>query len=110
MKESALFLLLTVLLSFAAPVILLTLGVAVLIAASLIPGLEAIGHQNYAHLLGFLETFGDGCPFLGILTIGSTGACAGGLFGMSILLRPLHSNNTYPQLGEPLLASKARQN
>jgi len=89
MKESALFLLLTVLLSFTAPVVLLVLGVALVSAAALTPGFEAIGQLGYTHLLGFLETFGDGCPFMGILTIGGTGAFAGGLFGLAILQRPL---------------------
>ena len=108
MKESALFLLLTVLLSFTAPVVVLTLGVVTISTVSLMPGLGAVGQQGYVHFLGFLETFGDGCPFMGILTIGSAGACAGGLFGAGLLLRPLHSGSA--RLGEPLLANKARQN
>ena len=98
MKESAPFLLLTILLSFTAPVVLLTLGLAVVSAASLMPGVGAIGQQGYWYLLGFLETFGDGCPFMGILTIGSTGAFAGGLFGAGLLVRPLHAGSA--RLGE----------
>ncbi len=108
MKELSIFVLLTILLSFTIPVVLLTVGLAIVCLAASLPGLAALGRQSYGHLVTFLATFGSGCPFAGIITIGSTSALAGGLFGLAVLQRPLNAIGN--RSSEPLLADKARQN
>lgn len=109
MKESLIFLLLTVLFSFTIPVVLLAAGLAIMCATSLLPGLAAASWEAYGHLVSFLATFGGGCPVTGIVTIGSSSAFAGGLFGLAILQRPLNLIGGNRPAG-PLLVNKARQN
>ncbi len=73
-------LMLTLILTFATPILLLG---GILTGASLvgyIPGLEALSQTSTGQILQFLATFGSGCPFEGVLVIGSTCSFVGALF------------------------------
>ncbi|MBW4576519.1 MAG: hypothetical protein KME08_14685 [Aphanothece sp. CMT-3BRIN-NPC111] len=71
---------LTTILSFAAPILLVGGGLAVVSLVGYIPGLAAMGQAGVAQILQFLATFGTGCPLQGILVIGWTCSFVGGLF------------------------------
>ena len=73
-------LLLTIILSFAAPILLVGGGLAVVFLVGYIPGLAAMGQTAAAQILQFLATFGTGRPVQGILVIGWTCSFVGGLF------------------------------
>jgi hypothetical protein len=73
-------LVLTALLSFVAPIVLMTVLVVALCGIGYIPGLETIGQTGTTQLLTFLAVFGSGCPVQGILVIGLTCSLVGTLF------------------------------
>lgn len=73
-------LLLTSVLSFTAPLLLVG-GVWVsLFLLGYIPLLEAIAQTGSEQILNFLAIFGNGCPLEGILVIGCTCGFVGALF------------------------------
>lgn len=75
-------LLLSTLLSFFSPVILLGGLLFLLHAAGYIPGFAPMSQAGMVHLWEFLAVFGGGCPLQGIITIGCTFAFVGSLFDL----------------------------
>jgi hypothetical protein len=75
-------LLLTVLLSFMAPIVLLGGLLAFLLVVSYIPGINLVGHLGTTALCKFLAVFGTGYPLHGIVTIGLTFSLVGGLLDL----------------------------
>ena len=75
-------LLLTALLSFAAPIALVGVMLTTLFAVSYVPGLAVLGHTGASQILGFLTIFGSGFPVQGILTIGLTCGIVGTLLDL----------------------------
>jgi len=73
-------LVLTILLSFVAPIVLITVFLASLSAIGYVPGLESIGQTGTTQLLQFLAVFGSGCPLQGVIVIGFTCSLVGALF------------------------------
>lgn len=73
-------LLLSVLLSFVTPVLLLTGVLGTLLAASYVPGIALLGKLGESQILSFLSIFGDGYPIQGVFIIGLTCGMVGGLF------------------------------
>ncbi|MGK7882980.1 MAG: hypothetical protein AB4060_23205 [Crocosphaera sp.] len=73
-------LLLSVLLSFVAPVLFLGAVLGSLLTLSYIPGIALLGQMGQELMLSFLSTFGEGYPLQGVLTIGVTCGMVGGLF------------------------------
>lgn len=73
-------LVLTILLSFVAPVAVVTVLFAAVGGIGCIPGLESIGQDGTTQLLNFLAVFGTGSPLQGITTIGCTCSLVGALF------------------------------
>lgn len=73
-------LLLTSLLTFAAPILLVGGVLASLSILSYIPILEAMGQTGAAQVCMFLAVFGNGCPLEGILVIGLACGLVGALF------------------------------
>ncbi len=73
-------LVLTILLSFVAPIVLVTVLFATISGLGYIPGLEAIGQTGTTQLLEFLTVFGSGCPLQGVIVIGFTCSLVGALF------------------------------
>ncbi len=71
---------LTMLLSFVAPIVLITVLLATASGIGYIPGLESIGQIGTTQMLSFLTVFGSGCPVQGIMVIGSTCSLVGALF------------------------------
>lgn len=72
--------LLTSLLSFLAPTLLVGGMLAGLSLISYFPGLEIIGHSGAMAVWYFLATFGNGCAIDGIWTIGLTCGFVGAMF------------------------------
>lgn len=73
-------LVLTISLSFVAPIVLMTALLAVISVISFVPGLEAVGQTGTTQLLQFLAVFGSGSPLQGATTIGFTCSLVGALF------------------------------
>ena len=73
-------LLLTVLFSFATPILVIGSGLVSLILVSYIPGLEVISHDLSRQILGFLAIFGSGFPVKGALVIAFTCTFVGSIF------------------------------
>lgn len=73
-------LLLTSVLSFAAPLLLVGGALTSLSLLGYIPVLEAIGQTGAQQILKFLATFGNGCPLEGMLVISCTCGFVGALF------------------------------
>lgn len=73
-------LVLTILLSFVAPIAVVTSLLAIATLTALLPGLETIGQIGTAQLLSFLAVFGTGNPLEGATTIGLACSFVGGLF------------------------------
>jgi hypothetical protein len=71
---------LTVLLSFFAPMLLMSGSLASTWLLTCIPGLNSIGQIPTNMLLTFLDTFGGGCAVQGMLTIGLVCGFVGALF------------------------------
>ncbi|MBE9187345.1 hypothetical protein IQ270_22490 [Microcoleus sp. LEGE 07076] len=72
--------LLTGLLSFVAPLLLIGAGLTGCSLIGLVPALQGIGHSGEHLILQFLATFGSGCPLQGFLVIGLTFGLVGALF------------------------------
>ncbi|MGL5080306.1 MAG: hypothetical protein ACRC8A_02350 [Microcoleaceae cyanobacterium] len=73
-------LLLTMLLSFLAPVLLIHGGLASFILVAHLPTLETVGQFCSHQILEFLTVFGSGQPWLGTIIIGLTFSLVGALF------------------------------
>jgi len=73
-------LLLTSLLSFVAPLLLIVAGLTGFLLIGLVPALQGLGHSGEDLILQFLATFGSGCPLQGFLVIGMTFGLVGALF------------------------------
>lgn len=73
-------LLLTGLLSFIAPLLLIIAGLTSFSLIGLVPSLQGLGHSGEELILQFLATFGSGCPLQGFLVIGMTFGLVGALF------------------------------
>ena len=71
---------LAVLLSFLAPMLLMSGSLASTWLLTCIPGFGAIGQIPTNMLLAFLDTFGGGCAVQGMLTIGLVCGFVGALF------------------------------
>jgi hypothetical protein len=72
--------LLTSLLSFVAPLLLIGAGLTGCSLIGLVPALEGVGRSGEDLILQFLATFGSGCPLQGFLVIGMTFGLVGALF------------------------------
>lgn len=75
-------LLLSTLVSFAIPVILVGGILGSLYTVSYIPGLSLMSQTGTSQIGKFLSVFGSGCPVQGMLTIGCTFAVVGSLFDL----------------------------
>jgi hypothetical protein len=75
-------LILTALISFSAPIILVGIIFTTLFAVSYFPGLIEFGHAGACQVIDFLSIFGSGNPIQGIITIGLTTALVGSLFDL----------------------------
>ncbi|MBE9093972.1 hypothetical protein [Tychonema sp. LEGE 07203] len=73
-------LLLTSLLSFIAPLLLIGAGLTGCALIGLVPALQGVGHAGEDLILQFLATFGSGCPLQGFLVIGLAFGLVGALF------------------------------
>ncbi|MEG4320193.1 MULTISPECIES: hypothetical protein [unclassified Microcoleus] len=73
-------LLLTSLLSFVAPLLLIGAGLTSCSLICLVPALQAVGRSGEDQILQFLATFGSGCPLQGFLVIGLAFGLVGALF------------------------------
>ena len=73
-------LLLTTVMSFLLPIILVGGVLVALSGVSYVPGLDIIGQTIANQILQFLIIFGNGYPLQGMLTIGFTCALVGCLF------------------------------
>ena len=72
--------LLTSLLSFVAPILLIGAGLTGFSLIGLVPALQGVGHSGEEMIWQFLATFGSGCPLQGFLVIGVTFGLVGALF------------------------------
>ncbi len=72
-------LLLSLLFSFASPIVLIGGVLAVFSATSHLPKLGDLAIRGNKGILSFLAIFGNGYPILGLLTIGLTCSLVGGL-------------------------------
>jgi hypothetical protein len=75
-------LLLTTIVSFAVPVIVVSGTLIALLGLSYLPILEKVGRIGMEQLQIFLAVFGSGCALQGIVTIGLTCAIVGALFDL----------------------------
>ncbi len=75
---------LAVLLSFFAPMLLMSGSLASTWLLTCIPGLGSIGQIPTNMLLDFLDTFGGGCAIQGMLTIGLVCGFVGALFDIYV--------------------------
>ena len=75
---------LAVVLSFFAPMLLMSGSLASTWLLTCVPGLESIGQIPTDLLLGVLDTFGSGCPVQGMLTIGLVCGFVGALFDIYV--------------------------
>lgn len=73
-------LLLTAIVSFTAPSVLLGLLFVCISLLSYLPGLEGVSQFSCDRLLQFLIVFGNGDPWQGVLAIGLTCGLVGSLF------------------------------
>lgn len=73
-------LILTVLLAFVVPLLLVGGVLGLLLGVSYIPGIAAVGQRGMESILHFFSVFGSGYPLLGMLTIGGTCGIVGGVF------------------------------
>jgi hypothetical protein len=75
---------LAVVLSFFAPMLLMSGSLASTWLLTCIPGLGSIGQIPTNMLLDVLDTFGGGCPLQGMLTIGLVCGFVGALFDIYV--------------------------
>ena len=73
-------LLITSLLSFVAPLLLIGAGLTSCSLLCLVPALQAVGRSGEDQIVQFLATFGSGCPLQGFLVIGLAFGLVGALF------------------------------
>ena len=73
-------LLLTTIISFSVPALLIGLVLGFVLVLGYIPGLELLGHCGIVHILDFLAVFGSGNPLEGVLILGFAFAVVGFLF------------------------------
>lgn len=73
-------LLLTMLISFAAPIAILGISLAGLSIGSHFPGMAAIAQLTFHQMIIFLRIFGSGSAINGLFIIGITCGLVGGLF------------------------------
>jgi hypothetical protein len=71
---------LTVFMSFIAPILLIITIFTSLLLVSYVPGMTAITLKGSEQIKEFLAVFGNGCPFEGLLVISSTFTVVGVLF------------------------------
>lgn len=86
-------LVLTILLCFVAPIVVVTALFAAVGVVYYVPGLESLGQIGTKELLKFLAVFGNGCPVEGVMTIGSTCSLVGALFDTYAFYRYQTLNN-----------------
>lgn len=88
-------LLLSTLVSFTAPSLLLGLLFICICLLSYLPGLEGFSQFSGDRLLQFLIVFGNGDPWQGVLAIGLTCGLVGGLFDTYAFYQyhNIHTNN-----------------
>ncbi|MGL5034612.1 MAG: hypothetical protein ACRC6M_12520 [Microcystaceae cyanobacterium] len=75
-------LVLSAILSFATPVLMVSTLLSSLWLISCLPWVSAIGQVGSSQLVQFLTVFGDGSPLPGLLIIGATCALVGGVFDL----------------------------
>ena len=80
-------LLVTALVSFTTPVVLVGIVLGVLSILSYIPALSLLGRCGAHQVLVFLSIFGNGYAFNGVVIIGLTCSFVGGLFDLSNFYR-----------------------
>ena len=73
-------LLLTTILSFSTPVVVVGMMLTVLSLIAYLPGINAIAQTSSSLILQFLAVFGSGCPWSGVCIIGLACSFVGGLF------------------------------
>ena len=73
-------LLLTSLLSFVAPLLLIGAGLTSFSLIGFVPALQGVGRSGENLILQFLATFGSGYPLQGLFVIGLTFGLVGALF------------------------------
>lgn len=73
-------LLLAVLFSFIAPIALIGSAIALLLLLTYVPGLMPLGQACTTQILSFLETFGSGSAWEGMIVIGCACSVVGALF------------------------------
>ncbi|MBZ8180301.1 hypothetical protein [Oscillatoria salina] len=83
-------LLVSSLISFAAPIFSIGTILAVLSLIGYVPGLELVGKTAAEGVVDFLTVFGSGCAWNGIVTIAFCCALVGGLFDLSTFYRYQH--------------------
>ena len=88
-------LILTIFLSFIAPIVVVTVLLAGFSAIGYVPGFETIGKTVIGQLSQFLTVFGSGCPVQGIVVISSTCSLVGGLFDTYAFYRYQSLNGHY---------------
>lgn len=86
-------LILTIFLSFAAPIVLMTVLLAALSAVSYVPGLDVPTQTGTTQLLQFLAIFGSGSPLQGMIIIGLACSLVGALFDAYTFYRYQNLNN-----------------
>ena len=80
-------LILTALLSFISPIIVVGTMLATLLLVSYVPGIESFCQAIIVSIVWFLGVFGTGSAIVGLLIIGFTCGIVGGLFNLYTLSR-----------------------
>jgi hypothetical protein len=86
-------LVLTTLLSFVAPIVLVSALLVFALGVGSLPGLESVGQVGTTQLLTFLAVFGSGSPLEGAVVIGLTCSLVGALFDTYAFYRYQSLNN-----------------
>lgn len=77
-------LMLTTIISFATPALVIGLVFGILLILGYIPGLTILGHCGTVQISTFLAVFGTGDPFEGLMILGLAFAVVGFLFDIFI--------------------------
>ena len=77
----------TSIISFLAPQVLLGSLTILLLTVALIPGLAELGQAGLQAVAAFLQTFGEGSVLEGLLVLGSVAGAVGALFDTYIFYR-----------------------
>jgi len=87
-------LLLTTVLSFVAPLVLISGIMVSIFLSGYLPGMAGISQAGATIVRNFLATFGSGCPMEGLVTIGLACSFVGALFDTYAFYRNqiLHGN------------------